>query len=586
MSFPGGPGTTLARRSGQRPIWMIPTARGPAAVALEHDGLLDREDIMLEDVYFPGAAEHVERVVNFLRAQRHPALPRHVDDWIARDRTVHQYSPISGLDGPVHHLLTERGPGRPGFRYLQDHRSRGLGLPPAVALRVILGLADACRLAHADGVVHGGILLGHAVRIAANGRAVLEGWAGGRRAVGNVGCDFEGLWYGVRDLLGGEVPSPLPAGDVFALGSLLALLVTGAPAYVRGPGRYVYRPPSASGPAFAWLDELVGLACDPSQGFVMTAGALAQRIAALLEQHRPARECVLADLAAGDFRSLAAHVACEPSPDVGALADAVCDAVRRDLLGALTRERAVPVFSELLLATCPAALPMVRSYARTAANPRWGRGIAARLLALHCDPDALALALELELDGWAALGWSVRPELVAASGAPCPHPWTSLTGEPSPTEPAALQRECRQCGPVRSARVWLEARRRAEPPAQSEMPTFPTLVVITGDGTHERPLWPGGLCGLGSDAGQQLALAGLDPADHASISAVDAYRVVFTFGVFDLPFCDGSELRVSVLDTRTTGDSLVIGPLRFEASAPGQVTVRVPAGVPLAVRPR
>ena len=56
--------------------------------------------------------------------------------------------------------------------------------------------------------------------------------------------------------------------------------------------------------------------------------------------------------------------------------------------------------------------------------------------------------------------------------------------------------------------------------------------------------------------------------------------------MFDLPFCDGSELRVSVLDTRTTGDSLVIGPLRFEASAPGQVTVRVPAGVPLAVRPR
>lgn len=573
----------LARRDGQSPIWMIPTARGPAAVALEHEGLLDREDVMLEDQHFPGAAEHVERVVKFLRAHRHEALPRYFDDWIARDRTVHQFSARSGWDAPVFHLLTGRSLGGSGFRYLQGHRSRGEGLPPAVALRIIERLADVCRLAHAEGVVHGGILLDHSLRVQPNGRPVLACWAMGRRAVGNVGCDFEGLWYGTRDLLGGEVPSPLPAGDVFALGSALAMLVTGGPAYVRGPaGRHEYRPPSARGPTFAWLDELVGLACDPSRGFTLGAGGLARRLAAQLEELRPARECVLADLEAGDFRSLAAHVACSPAPGVGGLADAVCEAVQRHLLAALTLQRCLPLFSELPLAACPEALPIVRAYARDPANAPWSREIAGRLLAIVGDPEALGIGLEL--GGWAPpLGWSVRPELVDAGGAPCRHPWTSLGGEPSPGEPAALQRECRQCGPVRSARAWLEARRRSDPPPPIEMPALPTLVVITGAGTYERALWPGGLGGLGSEAGEMLSIAGLDPADHAGISAIDAYCVGFTFGVFGLPFRDGSELRTCVLDTRRIGASLTIGPLRFEASAPGQVTVRAPAGVPLQV---
>lgn len=582
MPLAAGPGTMLVRRAGVSPIWMVPTARGPAALALEHDGLLDRDDVFLEDQYFPTAAAHVERVVKLLREHRHEALPRLVDEWIARDRTINQYSARSGWDGPIHHLLTERTSGTSGHRYLQAHRSRGAGLPPAVALRIVERLAQACRLAHAGGVVHGGILLDHAVRVRANGRPVLERWTSGRRAVGNVGCDFEGLWYGTRDLLGGEVPSPLPAGDVFALGSLLALLVTGAPAYVAGPRRHEYRPPSARGPAFAWLDELVGLACDPSRGFGLGADALALRLGALLEHHRPAPQRVSDDLEVGDFRSLAALVACSPAPEVAGLSSEVRAAVRRHVLGALEQERALPTFSELLLAVCQEARPQVRAYARDPESASWGRQLASGLLAQIDDPDALAIALDVGCSG--ALGWSARPELVDANGTPCPHPWTSLVGEPAIDEHGALRRQCPRCGgPVRSAAAWQDARWRGTAPLPGEFPAFPRLVVITATGTHERDLWPGGLVGLAAHEGAMLSVAGLDPADHVAISAVDAFRVVFTYGVFATSFSDGSELRASVLDTRRSGAFLEVGPLRFEASTPGRVTVREPPGVPVSV---
>lgn len=585
VSFPGGLGTKLARRDGASPIWSIPSARGPATLSLEHDGLLDRDDVFLEDNFFPQAADHVERVVNFLRARRHEALPRYVDDWVARDQTIHQYSATSGWSGAVHHLLTLRRPGISGLRYLQGRRARGAGLPPVVALRIVERLADACRLAHADGVVHGGILLDHAVRVHANGRPILERWTCGRRAVGNVGCDSEGLWSGIRDLLGGEVPSPRPVGDVFALGSLLALLVTGGAAYERGPRRAQYCPPSARDPAFAWLDEAVGLACDPSRGFSLSAGALAVRLAALLAAMRPSMQRVREDLELGDFRSLAEFVAASPEPRVGPLASAVCTAVERHVLGAIDAQRAVPVFSELLLATCPEAMPLVRAYARAPERSPWGRHVASRLLAAVDDPDTLPIALAAGLDGWAApLGWSARPELVDADGAPCPHPWTSLVGEPFTDEHGELQRECRRCGgPVRSARAWLDARWRRSLPGPWDHSGFPRLVVTTATGTHERELWPGSPQGLGSEPDETLSVAGLDPADHAKITAIDRLRVVFTFGVYRLGYLDGSELRASLLDTRETGASLELGPLRFEASAPGRISVHAAAGVPLAV---
>lgn len=158
-----------------------------------------------------------------------------------------------------------------------------------------------------------------------------------------------------------------------------------------------------------------------------------------------------------------------------------------------------------------------------------------------------------------------------------------MIGEPSFDESKALRRECPQCGPVQSASAWQTARWQAAPPAPLEFTGFPKLVVFTESGTFERELWPGGLCGLGSTESDMLSIAGLDPADHASISAMDSFRIMFTFGVYGLPFCNGSELRVTVLDTRKPGASLAVGPLRFAASAPGQLTVRAPAGVQLDV---
>ncbi len=561
---------------------MLSTARGPAALAIDHDCLLDRDDVLLEDNFFPEAPEHTSRVVKFLREHQHEALPRYVDDWIARDRTIHQYSAKSGLDGPIHHLLCERSAGISGLRYLQGHRMRGAGLPPALALRIVERLADVCRLAHAAGVVHGGMMLDHGVRVGANGRPVLEHWTDGRRGLGNVGCDREGLWYGVRDLLGGEVPSPLPVGDVFALGSMLALLVTGEPAYVRGPRRHEYRPPSACGPAFAWLDEVVGLACDPSLGFPLTATTLAVRLDGLLAARRPGPERVQAGLERGDFAALAEHVACTPGPGVGELASAVCSAVRRHVLGALAEERAMPMFSELLLAVCPEALAIVRAYASTSGGSSWGRHMAIRLLASVGDRDTLALAFAARLGEWPApLGWSLRPELVDVHGAPCPHPWRSLVGEPSIDEREGLRRMCPQCGPLRSASAyWNE---QIATSAARDFSAVLKLVVITAAGTVVRELWPGGPGGLGADASDMLAIAGLDPAAHAGISAVDGFSVVFTYGLFGVPFADGSELRADLLDTRDVGSSVVVGPLRFEASAPGEVTVRAPAGLPLVV---
>ena len=561
---------------------MVPTARGPAALALDHDGWLDRDDVLLEDIYFPEAVEHVSRVVKFLRGHTHEAFPRVVDDWIARDRTIHQYSAKSGYDGPVHHLLCERAAGVSGFRYLQSHRSRGAGLPPALALRIVERLADVCRLAHAAGVVHGGMMLDHGVRVAAHGRPVLEHWTNGRRGLGNVGCDREGLWYGLRDLLGGPVPCPRPVGDVFALGSMLALLVTGEPAYVGGPRRHEYRPPSARGPGFAWLDEVVGLACDPAMGFGLTASALAGRLVGLLAERCPTREQVLSGLAWGVFAGLAEFVACAPEPGVGALAPAVCDAVRRHVLGALARERAVPMFSELSLAVCPEARALVRAYAGAPGGSSWGRHMAIRLLANVGDPDTLGLVFAARLGEWSApLGGSLRPELVDMEGAPCPHPWRSLVGEPSFDERGGLLRMCAQCGPVRSARgFWDE---RIAGAGGLDFSRVLQLVVITEAGTVVRPMWPG-VPGLGSELREMLAIAGLDPAEQAEVVAVDGFSLVFTYGLCEVPFADGSELRADRLDTREVGASLEVGPLRFEARAPGEVCVRVPAGVQGPVR--
>ena len=70
--FPGSLGTSLARGDNKTPIWMIRTPRGPAALALDHDRLLDRDDTFLEDTFFPDAPDHVKRVVSLLRSTRHP----------------------------------------------------------------------------------------------------------------------------------------------------------------------------------------------------------------------------------------------------------------------------------------------------------------------------------------------------------------------------------------------------------------------------------------------------------------------------------------------------------------------------------
>ncbi|EYF04561.1 hypothetical protein [Chondromyces apiculatus] len=590
MPLPGSVGTALSRDASSGPVWMVRTGREAAALALDHDGLLDSESVFLEDVHAPDADAFSKRAATFLRDHDHDALPRFFDAWTARDRTIHRFSPQSGWNGPIRHILTHRTAGVDGRKYLEQHRARGAGLPPAVALRIVERLADACRLAHAAGVGHGGILA-PSVRVRPDGRPVLEFWGGGRSMVGNLGRDHEHLWAGVRDLLRAASPSSSPAGDVFALGSLLSLLVTGAPAHQLGASRQQYWSPSSRAEGFAWLDDVVGRACDPGRGFGMDAGALREALASLLDERRPSPGRVRADLQGGDLSTFAELVACADAPSAGPLAGEAGEAVARHVLGALARERPVPLFAELVLAVCPEARPLVRAFALDRSRSAWARDVALTLLALSDDAQALDVALTLDADipgSLTRVGWSARPQLVTLGGAVCPHAWSSLRGEPTSDEHGALRRECPACGVVVTARSSL-GMRWPWPPlfASTSDPEGPRLSVVSAHGVIESDLPPGVPHYIGSEPSCSLhvkplaPLAPLDPADHAAFYAMDASRIAFTVGG-RTP--DGTELRGAVLDTRRADETLRIGPLLFVATAPGQVMVRADDGVQVTVR--
>ncbi len=589
MLHPGAPGTILARGENRSPLCISSTPRGPAALALEHDELLDRDSIFLEDVYFPDADECSDRAATFLRTNHHDALPRYVDDWTARDRTIHQYSAKSGLDGPIRHILTRRTAGINGHRYLRQHRMRGAGLPPALALRFVERLADACRLAHAAGVVHGGILLDTAVRVRPSGLPVLESWGHGRRCVGNVGCDHEQLWWGVQDVLGIKPPSGLPVGDVFALGSMLSLLITGAPAYERGEKRFVYCAPSSRGKTFAWIDDVVGLACDPLRGFSLSAGALRDKLASLLLERRPKLERVRADLVNADLTSFAEFIASAGEPSAGELAEDVNKAISRDVLGALQNERLLPIFTELTLAVCPEARPLVRDFALDRSRSSWGRMMARRLLALIDDEQALDIAIAANAEEPGSLpqvGWSIQPQFVTTNGVICRHPWSSFCGEPRFDERGGLRRECPACeSTVETARSFLEERVRRASASTAPLTEWPPIMKLTLDsaqGATVCELMPGLPKRIGSEPNDTLHIEGLDLADQAEFVALDSFRLAFVLGV--TTFQDGSELSTAILDTRRTGESRRIGCLQFTATAPGKATVRANPGVEATLR--
>ena len=200
------------------------------------------------------------------------------------------------------------------------------------------------------------------------------------------------------------------------------------------------------------------------------------------------------------------------------------------------------------------------------------------------DEQVLALAMEVAEGGPQALGWATQPQLVDGRGTPCPHAWSSLVGAPSFGEDQNLYRTCPHCGTVGDAAGWLSQASRSLPLVAATEWAAAQLVALTAAGPVEVQLlpWP---TGLGSRDTDRLCVVGLDPAEHAQLVMVDPFRVAFVQGVFASSYCDGSELRTSVLDTRSLGDALELGPVRFEVTAPGQITARVPPRVGFTVAP-
>jgi hypothetical protein len=569
-----GLGMSRARADGRGRMWPVPT-RLVGVLVDECDERLEHDSCYLESAPEPDAEARMPGVVAFLRRARHEAIPLYVDDWVARDRSIHQWSPKSGLDGPVHHVLTRRHAGLDGWRYLQGRREPGGGLPPALALRIVGRLADACRLAHAAGVVHGGLLLSM-VRIGADGTPQLGGWASARQGVGNLGCDFEWLWGGLRDVLGAKAPVADPRGDIFALGSMLCTLVTGHPSFEPDERhRWWYRAPSSVAPRYAWLDDLVARACDPARGFTLDAGALAQRIEALRVERVPTEGQVRSDLQRGEFGTLAELVA--HAGTAGALGPDVSSAVTSHVLGALRAERAMPRFAELAVAASPESRPALREHVASGEGPASSRHLSLLLLAMADDEATLRLALAQNEPGW-PIGWSKRPQLVNERGEPCPHPWTSLRGEPRYDEQGGLQRDCGHCGTVYDALSWLERRWRATPRERYEPPVT-LLRLRTTQGARELQPWVP--YRLGTDASDMLCVPSLDPAHHLCFYALDDRRVRFTFGTYKLSFLDGHELRCTVLDTTEPDAELRVGPLRFAAAAPGELDVQADCEITL-----
>lgn len=584
---PGSIGSCVPRGPGKSPVWFIKTPRGPGGLSLDEDQILDIEQIELEDYYFPNALSWVQRAADFLRSTTHDALPAYVDAWHGRGGRYSRAALVDGkltsrpYDGPTFYVATRRVVGLNGWEYLRHHRLPGAGLPVFVAVRIVERIADLCRIAHSAGLVHGGLALA-AVLIRPNGRPILERWSGtGWRARDNVGFDFEGLWS-IKKALGLDPAAASMEDDVFRLGCLLSTLLTGRPPFDEEDRGFRYRPPSSRIRAPAALDDMIGAACDPARGYAASAASLQRSLALFLAEGRPPLEHAREILREGDFVAFADLVARYETPDVPDLIEQAAAAVARYLISALRRGHPAPLYSEFLLSEFGDARGAVRDAARDRELSWWIRASALSLLVQVDDAGVVPLAVAMGEGGspaFGAVGWSARPQLVREDGRICPHPWTSLVGDPI-MDSEQPRRTCSLCGPLLFVDAWMAARIRT---MSAEVVPEPELWLDLDDpeeGDACVELKPGFPHFIAASPTATVFIDGLDPVHHAFLAHMGGRLLWCALGVAGY---GGLELaRTAVIDASLKSDAvppLRIGPVEFVVTAPGRIKIRPDRGV-------
>ena len=159
--------------------------------------------------------EQFRKHVQTAAALTHPNIVA-VYDW-GRERNGFADRP-----GPVYFVITERQSGRSVLSYVEEKGA----IPPDRAIHILLGASSAIGYAHRNGAIHGG-LRPDLVSVSPSGLVKVADF--GMPALLPDNRELEVSRWDAPELVRGEAASQ--QSDVYALGQLLYLLVTGTPPF-------------------------------------------------------------------------------------------------------------------------------------------------------------------------------------------------------------------------------------------------------------------------------------------------------------------------------------------------------------------